>query len=53
MDRPLPTEPSRPKARSFQDILHEFGPITDVYFEPFQVEPKRAARALLPPTFPS
>jgi hypothetical protein len=36
-----------------EDILLRLGPITDIYFEPFQPEPKQSVRAILPPTFPS
>jgi hypothetical protein len=49
---PEPTEPNRRKAQSLEDILQEFGPISNVSYEPFEVEPKRAATALLPTTFP-
>ena len=38
--------------QSLENILLRLGLITDVYFEPFQPEPKQSARAILPPTFP-
>ena len=41
------------KAQSLEDILLQLGPITDVSYKPFQPEqPRQAARALLPPSFP-
>jgi hypothetical protein len=40
------------KAQSLEDILHEFGPITGVSYEPFKCEPRQAARAVLPASFP-
>jgi hypothetical protein len=46
-------EPSRHKARSLEDILHEFGPITEVSYMPFRAEQPRPAKALLPSTFPA
>jgi hypothetical protein len=46
----LPKAP--PKAYTLEDILLEFGPITDVHYEPFKCESKQTARALLPSSFP-
>jgi hypothetical protein len=47
-------EPNRQKARSLEDILLEFGPIDQVFYDPFQTEqPRRPATALLLPTFPT
>jgi hypothetical protein len=46
-----PTKPSK-KTRSLDEILHSIGPITDVEFDPFKPEPKQAARAVLPSSFP-
>ncbi len=40
------------KTQSLEDILLKFGPITDVSYEPFQCEPRQAARAVLLPSFP-
>ena len=51
MNQPISTEPNRQKARSLEDILLEFKPIEQVFYDPFQVEPKRVATAVLPPTF--
>lgn len=48
-----PTEPTRQKPRTLEDILLEFGPVGQVLYEPFQPEePKRDATVHLPPTFP-
>src|ERR1700683_3591396 len=52
-----PSPPSSPPTggkypQLLENILHRLGPITDVYFDPFQPEPKQSARAILPPTFP-
>ena len=47
-----PTQPKRQKAQSLEDILLELGPITSISYEPFQGEPRQAARALLPTSFP-
>jgi hypothetical protein len=47
-----PPESKQQKAQSLEDILLEFGPIIDVYYEPFKCEFKQTARALLPPSFP-
>ena len=44
--------PPKQKAQSLKDILHQFGPITDVHYKPFKCEPKQTARALLPSSFP-
>jgi hypothetical protein len=53
MDTPdLLLKPKQQKAQSLEDILQEFGLITDVHYEPFKCEPKQSARALLPPSFP-
>jgi hypothetical protein len=38
-------------AHTLDQILSQFEPLENVVFEPFQVEPKRAAQPLLPPTF--
>ena len=46
------TQPKRQNARSFEDILLQLGPITSVSYEPFQGEPRQAARAHLPTSFP-
>jgi hypothetical protein len=52
-----PSSPQGPQGQKhsqlLENILLRLGPITDVYFEPFQPEPKQSARAILPPTFPS
>ena len=49
-----PTKPNRRLPQSLEDILHEFEPIEQVLYTPFQTEqPRRAAKALLPPTFPT
>lgn len=48
-----PAKPNRPKARSLEDILNEFGPIKAVSYTPFQIEQSRPANALLPSTFPT
>jgi hypothetical protein len=45
-------KPTKLKARSLEDILHEFGPIEGVVYTPFQTEQRRPAQALLPSTFP-
>ena len=48
------TKPNRPRPQALEDILHEFGPIDQVLYTPFQTEdPPRSAQALLPPTFPT
>ena len=44
--------PPKQKAQSLEDILHQFGLITDVHYKPFKCEPKQTARALLPSSFP-
>jgi hypothetical protein len=42
------------KACSLEEILHEFGPIEQVLYTPFQTEqPRQPAKALLPSTFPT
>jgi hypothetical protein len=43
---------TKPKARTLEDILREFGPITSVSYQPFKVEPTRPAKPLLPTSFP-
>jgi hypothetical protein len=48
----LNPHPTKQKARTLEDILHEFGPITSVSFQPFQAEPAQPARAVLPTSFP-
>jgi hypothetical protein len=48
-----PAKPNRHKTRSLEDILHEFGPITEVSYTSFQTEQRRPAQALLPSTFPT
>ena len=42
MDSPfsIPKQPKTQKARSLEDILLKFGPITSVHYEPFKCEPK-------------
>ena len=47
-----PTQPKKQTAQSLQDILQKLRPITSVSYEPFQSEPRQAARALLPTSFP-
>ena len=47
-----PTKPTRYKAQSLEDILHEFGLIEGVSYTLFQTEQQRPAQALLPSTFP-
>ena len=42
----------RTRPQALEDILDEFGPINEVYFEPFQVEDQQPAHALLPSNFP-
>jgi hypothetical protein len=49
---PPPTQPKKQTAQALQDILLKLGPITSVSYEPFQGEPRQAARALLPTSFP-
>jgi hypothetical protein len=46
-------QPTKQKARTLEDILLEFGPITSVSFQPFQAEPTQLARATLPSSFPT
>jgi hypothetical protein len=46
-------DPKTHKAQSLEDILCNLGPITSVSYDPFQTEqPRQAARALLPTSFP-
>jgi hypothetical protein len=47
-----PTQPKIQKARSLEDILLSLRPITAISYAPFKPEPKQAARAVLPPSFP-
>jgi hypothetical protein len=47
-----PAKPKKAKSRSLEDILHEFGPIKEVSYTPFNIEQPRPAKALLPSTFP-
>jgi hypothetical protein len=49
--RPSPKQPTQRKARSLQEILNEFSPLTDISYEPVQTEDHRDAYPLLPPTF--
>jgi hypothetical protein len=51
IEQPTP-HPTKQKARTLEDILYEFGPITGVSFQPFQPEPPQIARALLLTFFP-
>jgi hypothetical protein len=46
-------KPTKLKARSLEDILHEFGPIEGVSYTLFQTKQRRLAQALLPSTFPT
>ena len=46
------TKSKKRKAPSLEDILHEFGPINEVSYTPFQIEQLQSAKALLPSTFP-
>ena len=39
--------------KTIKDILQEFGPYSNIQFEPFKPEPSQPAEALLPPTFPT
>jgi len=48
-----PAKPTKRKARSLEEILHDFGPVEQVSFEPFKPEQPRPAKALLPSTFPT
>jgi hypothetical protein len=51
---PEPTnQPTKRKAQSLEDLLHEFGPIESVSYTPFQPEQHQPAKALLPSTFPT
>jgi hypothetical protein len=47
-----PTQPTRQKAQSFEDILLKLEPITSISYKPFQAKPKQAAKALLLASFP-
>jgi hypothetical protein len=49
--QPSPKQPTQRKARSLQEILDEFGPLTDITYELVKVEDRREAYAHLPPTF--
>ena len=42
----------RARPPALEDILDEFGPITEVSFKPFQIEDRQPAHALLPSNFP-
>jgi hypothetical protein len=49
-----PKRPPKVHSQSLKDILHQFGPITNVSYEPFQYEqPRQTAKAVLPTSFPS
>ena len=47
-----PTQSTKQKAQSLEDILLQLGPITSVSYEPFQSESRQAAKALLLTSFP-
>ena len=47
------TKSKKRKAPSLEDILHEFGPINEVSYTPFQIKQLQPAKALLPSTFPT
>jgi hypothetical protein len=47
-----PPKTKQHKAQSLEDILLKFGLITSVSYEPFQCEPRQAARVVLLPSFP-
>ena len=49
--QPVPKQPTQRKARSLQQILDEFSPLTDIIYEPVKIEDHREAHPLLPPTF--
>ena len=49
--QPSPKQPTQRKARSLQEILDEFSPLTDITYEPVKVEDHREAQPLLPSTF--
>jgi hypothetical protein len=49
--QPSPKQPTQRKARSLQEILDEFSPLTDITYEPVKVEDHREASAHLPSTF--
>ena len=52
-DPPMqPTQSKGQKAQSLKDIILEIGPIINISYKPFQGEPRQAARALLPTSFP-
>jgi len=46
-------QPTKRKAQSLDDLLHEFRPIKSVSYTPFQPEQHQPAKALLPSTFPT
>ena len=46
-----PTQSKKQKAKSLEDILLKLRPITSISYEPFNYEPKRPAKALLPASF--
>jgi hypothetical protein len=49
--QPVPSAVKHNKARTFEDIVAEFGSIDQVTFEPIKLETYQDAQALLPPTF--
>jgi hypothetical protein len=49
--QPSLKQPTQHKARSLQEILDEFSPLTDIKYEPVKVEDHKEAHAHLPPTF--
>ena len=53
LDSESSAEESDRKPRILEDIPDEFGPISEVHFEPFQVEDRQPAHALLPSNFPT
>jgi hypothetical protein len=52
-DSEAPPPAKKTKLEALEAILDEFGPITDVSFDPFICEPPQPAKATLPPNFPS
>ena len=50
--QPVPKAQTVRKPQSLEDILCEFGPIKDVSYKLFEVEPKRVVQALLLPFQP-
>ena len=49
--QPVPKQPTQRKARSLQQILDEFSPLTDIIYEPVKIEDYREVYPLLLPTF--